>query len=409
MRKAVGTHSFAATAACGMLSLMLHVASPAPARACTYIPVDPVLITDRIAPEGPIFVMLRCTHSDYCDVGEPTLKVSSSGEPAEGTLHLQRSQVGLFMAWAPRTPLEEGAVVDIEFEDPTQQPPGELSGATLQARVDGAVEAQVPDLDMIDASLEEALVSTGPEHCCHNPLACADVDYCFSESAVSRPSLKLNETPNATPAFLFRMRWREADGSEKQSAWTTGLSGARAVFHALAEEYCLTVEMLDLVEGTRSQRELCRSPSDTPSFGERRPPEWKTNPDRLWWCHHHPPGTDAECDPRLGPCAVAFQPMLEAWCQAQACEEDSDHCARVEAYCSEVAPPPTHGDAGPRPVADAQPPEAHDGGPAHDAKLTASSCGSCATAGDVGALSPWVLALVGWVTRIRRRVRACRG
>jgi hypothetical protein len=310
------------------------IAMESRAHACTYVPILPELAAEQVPLAGPVLIDLNCTETDFCESGEPALVITRDGEPVEGTVELLRGDGQLFLIWTPAASLTAGEAYRVTLVDV----PDWGTSLEFEVRADPDVEWTAPALDTLVWSRGATAQPVGEPICCVGGFSCFGT--CLAEREVLRATVALDqEAAPSTPAFVYRMRWREADGSESAHGWRRShhWKSIEATFQQLASSYCATLEVRSLIDGTVMQAEHCEDPDPALAYGEIK--DAIHAPDRfLFGDCPVPPGADETCDPTRDACSVPSRPLLEGWCaawQPRCAAPDAvfDTCALVSGYC----------------------------------------------------------------------------
>jgi MYXO-CTERM domain-containing protein len=146
--------------------------------------------------------------------------------------------------------------------------------------------------------------------------------------------------PVETDHYAYRFSWAEADGTHGESPWA--VSYARAPFAQVAESYCATLEVLDLIDGQLSAHELCHPPYGNVPYGIVSA---SSHSGVIWGSCNVPPGSNRTCDPTSTECALPPSSILSAWCRERVAgrdcsagahrDEDEETCRFALAYCRE--------------------------------------------------------------------------
>ena len=374
------------------LSLVLWGLAPDAVEACTYSPVQAQLLVDTVPLAGPVLIDVDCTLDDYCDDGEPELRVrDAAGAEVAGALTRHRGLGTIYLVWLPDAELTAGETYTLSFGGDA---PGDLSADEHEVTADAAATLPTEDIDALSIQLGSHERPEGEELCCVGGFACFDV--CFTEQVRVAASLSLAERDDAgrmEAAHAYRITLPDSidSGFRRVDQWVGVFSDEPA------ERFCATLEVLSLVDGSVASRELCLDTDPNVAIGEVRDASYEPD-DFISGDCPVPPGALRDCDPRAEDCNAPPALILEPWCDgnAQVCAEDPDvldgePCEAVAAFCETDGPDAPSADAGP----------ADDGGDDSDGDDGACAVGSRGDRGH-GVELAVPLALVALAARHRR-------
>ena len=387
-----------------------------PAHACSLSPVWITPAAESLPREGPAVFELYCVIPGYCD-RMTTLDVTAGDDVIEGTL--ERHEAGAdryFLVWTPKAALAADTLY--KFTAALGTDLETLDRVSAELTTSDAAEWSPARLELLATSLWAETTATGQRYCCSTSVCSSP---CFSNQAVTRAVVSVNFTESATgfPGFVYRLRWLPSqDVEETVSEWALLTPGARlypqpaspkAIFDDAEAEYCVTVELKGLVDGTVQSEERCYQAA--PDVPYAQVTDDALDESELTLCMR-PPVVDLSCEISPDPCELSPPVIVEAWCEANRarCEGDADafsnaDCSAWERHCGAQQVDDDNAETSDEAQALA---ERRDLADSSDAPT--DSAADSQPAGDGCALSPqspsvpvaWLLALCALLLRARR-------